>query len=85
MLVAQSAVVRTVPDLRDRELLRRLRNGGEIIEVLVMISACPDLDLPCSVLGTGLDDIDGIILDDLLGLDGLHTFGAECVGLSDLL
>ena len=75
----------TVLHLRNGELLRGLGDGGEIIEVLVVFSTVPDLDLPCSMFGTGLDDIDRIILYDLLGLDGLHAFGAECVGLSDLL
>ena len=85
VLVAETAVVRTVLDLRDREFLRRLGNSGEIIKILILLGTSPYLDLPGPVLGTGLDDVNCIILYNLLGLDRLHTFRAEGIGLSDLL
>ena len=83
--VAETAVMRAVLDLGNGEFLRCLWNRCEIIECLVMLGASPDLDLPCSMLGTGLDDVNRIVFDDLLGLDGPHAFRTKSVGLPNLL
>ena len=77
--------MRTVLYLRYSELLRILRHCSELIEILVILSAIPDLDLPCSVLGTCLDDVYVIALYDLIRMNGLHTFRTKCIGLTNLL
>ena len=77
--------MRAVLDLRNCELLRCLGNSGEIVEILVMLSTFPDLDLPCSVVGTGLHNVYIIIFDDLLSFDRLQTLRTERIGLADLL
>ena len=85
VLVTKTAIMRTILDLRDSELLRVLRYRCELIEVLVVLSAIPNLDLPRSMFGTGLDDVDVIAFDHFVRMNGLHALGTKCVGLSDLL
>ena len=85
MLIAQSTIVGAILDLWNCKFLRSLRNSCELIQILVILRTGPNLDLPSTMLWTGLYDVDIVTLDDLIRVNCLHALWTKCIGFTDLL
>ncbi|MPN12066.1 hypothetical protein SDC9_159376 [bioreactor metagenome] len=85
MPLAEAAFLRTVLYLTHRSFLRRFGNSRELIEILVILGAGPDLDLPLPVVRAALDDEDIIALLNLVRMYGPQAHRAQGIRLTYLI